>query len=191
MTTANNTRTAILDAAQDLVQRQSISGVRFQELAKRIGIKKGSMYYHFESKDDLSIAILERSDNDLKASFKKGESKSAGQQLNYFFSLYNKFMSPGEKLCVGGAFVGEWGTLSDPVQIQANKLINTQIKNIKRIIKLGIDNGDFNQHGKSADDLALWVVSCIQGSLLTCRVSGNKKPFKAAVDVINQYLTHN
>jgi AcrR family transcriptional regulator len=37
---AKDTRTAILDAAQDMVQRQSIRVVRFQELAKRTGIKK-------------------------------------------------------------------------------------------------------------------------------------------------------
>jgi AcrR family transcriptional regulator len=37
---AKDTRTAILDAAQDMVQRQSIRGVRFQELAKRTGIKR-------------------------------------------------------------------------------------------------------------------------------------------------------
>lgn len=109
MKTTNDTRTNILDVAQDLVQRQSISGVSFQELAKRIGIKKGSMYYHFETKDDLSVAMLDRVTEQLQQSFRLGESKTARQRLDYYLAIYLKHIEVGAQLCTGGSFVGEWG----------------------------------------------------------------------------------
>ena len=105
MKNSQDTRSSILDVAQDMVQRQSISGVSFQELANRIGIKKGSMYYHFATKDELTIAMLDRATADLKASFKRGENKTPTEQIKYFINIYKMYIGPGEKMCPGGTLL--------------------------------------------------------------------------------------
>jgi len=188
MKNTSDTRTAILDVAQDMIQRQSISGVSFQELANRIGIKKGSMYYHFESKDSLSIAILERAILDLKATFNRGKTKKPTLQLDYFFTIFANFLADGEKICPGGAFAGEWEKLSPPVQAEAHKLIQVQIEGVSKILSQGIEVGEFDAQGQSAEELARWVISCIQGSLITCRVIGNTQAFDTVVSIVRKYL---
>jgi len=188
MNRANDTRTNILNAAEDMVQRQSISGVSFQELAKRVGIKKGSLYYHFESKDALAVAMLERATTEMKESFKRGEGKSPSERLNYFLNIYLYHIVPSKKLCPGGSFAGEWDKLSEPVQAQVKRLIDTQVTGIQNIISEGISNGTFNQHGKSVEELAQWVLACVQGALVTSRISGSKLSFESTLDIINQYL---
>ena len=188
MNPMNDTRTQILDAAQDMLQRQSISGVSFQELANRIGIKKGSMYYHFQSKDALSIAILERATSDMKEAFKRGESKPAEQQLAYFLGIFRRFMGNSEKICPGGAFAGEWDKLNEPVQLAASTLINVQTQGVKKIIECGIKSGEFNDHGQSSTELALWTISTIQGALLISRMGGNPASFESSIKVHMQYL---
>ncbi len=188
MSLTKDTRTSILDAAQDLVQRQSISGVSFQELAKRTGIKKGSMYYHFESKDDLTLALLERATIELRESFERGEGKTPKQRLAYYFNIYRLYVIPSEKLCPGGAFAGEWDKLSEPVQEQVKRLLMAQSKGLKSVIAAGVETGDFNDQGQSLDELTQWIVSCIQGSLLVCRIYDSKQAFESAVKVINSYL---
>lgn len=191
MTINKDTRTAILDAAQDLVQRQSISGVSFQELAKRTGIKKGSMYYHFESKDDLTLALLQRATDDLRDSFERGHRKTPKQRLAYYFNIYRLYVIPSEKLCPGGAFAGEWDKLSQPVQEQVKKLLMEQSKGLRDVLEAGIECGDFQDHGQSLDELTQWIVSCIQGCLLVCRIYDTKHAFESAVKVINSYLMPN
>jgi len=188
MSKVNDTRTNILNAAQDMVQRQSISGVSFQELAKRVGIKKGSLYYHFESKDALAIAMLERVTTEMKDSFKRGEGKSPSDRLNYFLNIYLNHIVPSKKLCPGGAFAGEWDKLSEPVQTQVKRLIEAQVIGIQNIIGEGLRNGAFIQHGKSIEELAQWVLACVQGALITSRVSGSKSSFESTLEIINQYL---
>lgn len=183
-----DTKTAILDVAQDLLQRQSISGVSFQELANRIGIKKGSMYYHFESKDDLAAAVLTRAGEDLKVSFARGYHKSPTQQLEYFFDIYRDFIGIGERLCPGGAFAGEWGKVSEPVKKQVNKLIKIQIKGVKDIIEVGLKSGEFESRDLNLDDLTLWLVSCLQGSLLTSRIMSSNKSFDINIKMAQQLL---
>ena len=191
MKTGNDTKTAILDAAQDMVQRQSISGVSFQELANRIGIKKGSMYYHFESKDALAAAMLDRARLDLKASFERGQSKTAIQQLDYYLNIYRRFIGAGRRMCPAGSFAGVWEKQSSPVKEQVNKLITVQLKGIKNIISKGLKSGEFNAHGLSLDDLALWVVSNLQGALLTGRIMENKKSFDSSAKTIRKFLYQN
>lgn len=188
MKISNDTRTAILDTTQDLVQRQSISGVSFQQLADRIGIKKGSMYYHFRSKDELSIAMLERAGQQLKDSFARGVKKTALEQLCYFLDIYSDFIGAGSRMCPGGAYVGEWDKLSRTVKTRVNRLIRIQDKGLKNIVTTGLESGEFKSNGMSADELSLWLVSNLQGALLTSRVVGNKEPFEASIKVITQFL---
>ena len=189
MTTINDTRSTILDVALDLIQRQSISGVSFQALAKQVGIKKGSMYYHFESKDELAMAVLDRAASDLTASFERGAGKTAQQRLQYFFGIYRSNIGAGKKLCPGGAFVGEWDKLSAQVQSSVSKLINTQTQGIEQIISDGMTTGEFTGHGQSPQSLAIWLISSIQGALLTARVAGQPDAFDISVTIINQYLS--
>jgi len=188
MKTTKDTRSTILDVAQDMVQRQSISGVSFQELANRIGIKKGSMYYHFESKDELSIAMLERATEDLKASFKRGKHKSATEQLRYFFAIYFRIIGPGQRMCPGGAFAGEWDKLSEPVHQSVRAVLNAQIEGVEEIIVAGVSKGEFADHGQSPKALASWIISCLQGAILTSRVEENDTHFNFAVNTIERYL---
>lgn len=183
-----DTRSAILDVAQDMVQRQSISGVSFQELANRVGIKKGSVYYHFESKDDLAVALLERATSEMKESFVRGKAKNPLERLNYFLNIYLHHIIPTDKLCPGGAFAGEWGKLSSPVKAQVNRLIDAQVKGVSEILTEGIQNGVFNDHTKSVEVLARWVITCIQGGLITSRISGSKIMFENTLTIIVEYL---
>lgn len=190
MKDGQDTRSNILDVAQDLVQRQSISGVSFQELANRIGIKKGSMYYHFATKDDLTIAMLDRAKDDLQASFKRGEHKTPAEQIKYFIKIYKIYIGPGEKMCPGGTFAAEWDSLSERVQASVNRVMNTQLKGVEKILVAGIENGEFTSHGQSAEELASWLISCLQGAILTGRVKQSDRPFEFAVKTIKNYLNY-
>ncbi len=187
----NDTRSAILDVAQDMVQRQSISGVSFQELANRVGIKKGSLYYHFESKDDLAVALLERATSEMRESFVRGKAKSPLERLNYFLNIYLYHIIPTEKLCPGGAFAGEWGKLSSPVKAQVNRLIDAQVKGVSDILTDGINSGVFNDHAKTIEALAQWVLACVQGALITSRISDSKTMFESTLTIIIEYLCQN
>ncbi len=188
MNSNNDTRSQILDTAQDILQRQSISGVSFQDLADRIGIKKGSMYYHFKSKDDLSIAILERAASDMSQSLKRGESKSASEQLIYFIGIFRSFMGQCEKICPGGAFAGVWDKLNEPVQHQVQKLINIQLQGMQHIMDKGLESGEFFAHGQDAESLAQWVIDNIQGALLTSRITKSPHSFENSMKVLTGYL---
>jgi AcrR family transcriptional regulator len=54
------TREAILTSALELFARHGVVGSSVDQIAQAAGITKGAVYWHFESKDALFDAILER-----------------------------------------------------------------------------------------------------------------------------------
>ncbi len=49
----------LMQAASDLIWEESYGAVTIDDICKRAEVKKGSFYYFFESKSDLSVAALE------------------------------------------------------------------------------------------------------------------------------------
>jgi len=51
------TRERILEVALDLFVEQGFEKTSLREIAERVGVTKAALYYHFESKDDLLLAL--------------------------------------------------------------------------------------------------------------------------------------
>jgi AcrR family transcriptional regulator len=56
-TTKADTRERILDVALDLFTRQGFDGTSLRQIAESLGLTKAALYYHFESKDDILLAL--------------------------------------------------------------------------------------------------------------------------------------
>jgi AcrR family transcriptional regulator len=55
---ADETRQRIIDAATMLFIERGYTGTSVRDIAERLGMTKGSLYYHFESKEDLLHAAV-------------------------------------------------------------------------------------------------------------------------------------
>ena len=53
----SDTRERILDAALDLFTEQGYDGTSLREIAEKLGVTKAALYYHFESKEDILLAL--------------------------------------------------------------------------------------------------------------------------------------
>ncbi len=62
------TRDAILDATDRLLARYGYKKMTIDDLAKEVGIGKGSVYLHFESKQEIALSHIDRIVERLKAS---------------------------------------------------------------------------------------------------------------------------
>jgi TetR/AcrR family transcriptional repressor of nem operon len=53
-------KTAIMDAAQRRIQMGGLGGFSFREIAEDVGVKSSSVHYHFPTKEDLAVAVVQR-----------------------------------------------------------------------------------------------------------------------------------
>ena len=69
-------RDRILDEAAALFLRHGYEGTSLRQLADTVGMKAGSLYYHFASKDDLLTEILRRGIDVMQTAFDEAEAST-------------------------------------------------------------------------------------------------------------------
>jgi AcrR family transcriptional regulator len=63
---ADRSQLAILASARDEFAQRGLAGARMDSIAARAGLNKRLIYYYFGSKDDLFLAVLERTYTDIR-----------------------------------------------------------------------------------------------------------------------------
>lgn len=56
----SSTRDRIMEAAIDLFTEQGFDKTSLREVADRVGVTKAALYYHFRSKEELLLSLIER-----------------------------------------------------------------------------------------------------------------------------------
>ena len=64
---AEERRNEILDVAEELFVTRGYDNTSTNDILERIGIARGTLYYHFKSKEDILNSIIERVNNSLIA----------------------------------------------------------------------------------------------------------------------------
>ena len=82
---AEKTREKILASALSLFAKNGYEHTTFSDIAQRLKMTKGAVYWHFKSKDALLIAIV----NEMLESFRR-EILSLLPEGNYLLHLYKK-----------------------------------------------------------------------------------------------------
>lgn len=60
-------REEILEAALEEFSRQGYSGTKISDIVKRAGISQGLIYHYYKSKDELYLAVIEKSQETAKS----------------------------------------------------------------------------------------------------------------------------
>lgn len=89
---ADETRQRILDIAVDLFIEQGYAGTSVRDISERLGMTKGSLYYHFASKEDVLTALVTPLVQDLDGFLKAAEdsSESARDRVEHLVGLLDK-----------------------------------------------------------------------------------------------------
>jgi AcrR family transcriptional regulator len=74
---AKNTRQEILDATDRLLARYGYRKMTIDDLAREVGIGKGSVYLHFKSKEEIALSHIDRIIERLKANLRAIAEKKA------------------------------------------------------------------------------------------------------------------
>lgn len=173
----NPTKAALMDLAEDILQTKSFANVSFQTLAKGVGIKKGSVYYHFESKEELGEAIIERATAQVKQGMESMRSEPIAKQLHVYCNWFGKHIGAAEKLCPGANFAASWDASPGTIKDKVSHLYSVHKKGLADIIQRGRDSGDFAVTDISPQELATVVFALMQGGLIAARVSQDKEEF--------------
>jgi len=176
-----DTRRAILDAAQRLVQRHGINGISFQHVADAVGIRKASLHHHFATKDDLVRALLERYAREFLARVDglfQGPGDAPGKLRRYVGLFEATLRDEGGPVCLCGMLGAELAALRAPSVRAVGDFYRANAERLAALLEQGRRDGSLDFEG-SAEQAGWLVVSLLEGAMLTVRAEGGASRFRA------------
>ncbi|SMP79090.1 TetR/AcrR family transcriptional regulator [Noviherbaspirillum suwonense] len=110
-------RDAILAAAASLFRRQGFERTSVREIAQVLGMTSGSLFYHFASKEDLLVAIMEEGLRDITRSVREAlaaEDRLAERLLSMIRRHLGALLGP--RLDAMTVLLYEWRSLAPTAQ---------------------------------------------------------------------------
>jgi AcrR family transcriptional regulator len=72
----------VLDAALELFSEHGFEGTSLQDIADRLGVTKAAVYYHFHTKDEILLALVEPAFDELMALAAEAEATRRGRGVD-------------------------------------------------------------------------------------------------------------
>lgn len=97
---AKRTRADLLEAARRVFANQSYAGATIDDITAEAGVSKGAFYFHFDSKEDILVALVTDWANEISEGVqdltRTGNLEGAGLRaaLNRLFSVGNSTWQP-------------------------------------------------------------------------------------------------
>ncbi len=183
-----NTRDRIVESARGLVQRRSFHGFSFQDIADEVGIRKASLYHHFDSKDAVAIAMLDQSSEWVRTQLKKTDGRAPSERLEGYFAMFRLLHGKAERMCPGGSFASVYGAISSSLQTAVHRFGNMHLDWVEGVVRDGVEQGEFDIGDQRPRDVAAQIVSGIQGALLMGRLTSDPHILDAVADGFTRSL---
>ncbi|CUS36279.1 TetR/AcrR family transcriptional regulator [Candidatus Nitrospira nitrificans] len=180
-----DTRTAIMDAAQALIQRGGANAMSYQHISDTIGIRKASIHHHFPTKEHLIEAVIQR----YAAYFLKlvdaiVESKlDPAAKLRKYAGLFEATLCEGQqdKACLCGMLGAELATLGHPAAAGVRRFYRDNEARLAKILEEGLNKGAFRFKGDTKL-VAAMIFSLLEGGALVVRAEGGHKRLHTMVE---------
>lgn len=186
-----DTKTQILDVAQDLIQRVGVNSMSYQDISEVVGIRKASIHTHFPKKDDLLAALLDRY-NDRFLRIVDGilaSSDSPEVKLRRYCGLYEATLSSGnqDKACLCAMLGAELATLNYPAVERVQQFYQANEERLVVLLDEGREDGSFRFTGDTAT-LASLIFGLLEGGMLVARVQGGATRFHQVIEQLTQLV---
>ena len=182
--THTDTKALILKEANALLLTRSYLGLSFQELADRVGIRKASLYHHFDSKETLGIALIDEAQTKFARWSQRLQGQSVAQKMQAYILMFRNAIGAGERVCPIGATGGEWDCLEPALQGRVRHFHQFQLDWLTQAVapwQAPSSAQDSDAQQLLAQQRATQINAMLQGALLSARVHADVAVFDTAV----------
>src|SRR5579859_1309299 len=174
-----DTRTLVLDAAQQLVQTQGYNAFSYADIAARVGIRKASIHYHFPSKSALGRALIVRYRTRFRQSLAliKEKSDNAFDALKHYIGLYSAVIQDEYHMCLCGMLAAEMETLPQAMKEELQGFFAENVVWLTAVLEEGLRTKTVIYAG-SAEAEAQSLLAGLEGAMLVSRASADSLWFE-------------
>lgn len=184
MSPRTDTREKILAAADQLMRSRGFNGFSYHDIAKPLGIRNAAVHYHFPTKADLAVELVEgvrRMLHDRTDDFMRNGGDARGQ-LEAFFSFSIRESSCDHTVCPVGAIASDYFALPEPVQAAGRRLVEDLVAWMTRVCELGREQSQFRFAG-DARSRAEAILAALQGARQIAQLTGQESMHRVVEEI--------
>jgi TetR/AcrR family transcriptional repressor of nem operon len=184
----------LTDAALDLIWHNSYGTTSVDAICERAGAKKGSFYYFFKSKSELTAAALEADWNKRKADMDALFSPTVPplERFDRYFDYVHDRLAELQKAC--GSILGcplltigsEVGTQDEGVRDTVDRIWNRKIKYFESAIRDADAQGLIE--APDPEGKAKMLFACYHGTLTQARIQNDVELIRGLKEVARGIL---
>ncbi|MEO0636305.1 MAG: TetR/AcrR family transcriptional regulator [Pseudomonadota bacterium] len=185
-----DTRDRLLDSAEAICRSQGFDAFSYAHLSADIGIRKASIHYHFPTKDDLAVAMMERYCARFQDRLQtlSTTSENAAARLRGYLDLYREALSQGEQICLCVAMSLSRPSLSEGAQGMMTAFHQNSIEWLIAAFEAGEQDGSVSTKERDPRAKAMATLALVEGAHILTRVSGTIETFDDAVRSFRRQL---
>ena len=149
-------RNEILETTCEVVIERGFAGTRIADVAKRLEVSSSLIHYHFDSKEQLLAEAFEHYANKDVAET-EGEIENAPTALGKLERVIQNYVPEGSDDVEWMLWIDGWGeALRNPMMRKISQQLDEQsIELLARIIRTGVESGEFNCPDPNASAMRL------------------------------------
>ncbi|MDP5217168.1 TetR/AcrR family transcriptional regulator [Ruegeria sp. 2205SS24-7] len=186
---ASETKTKLMDAAEQQVRHKGADGFSYSDLSQLVGIRKASIHYHFPTKADLLTAIMARYSKRIMTALEgyAQDLPGADQQLSDFIALYRDALQDGTALCLCVAYTVSQDSLSEGTHREIAQF-RQQVRGwLEETFARAKAEGSVLGVTVPAHEAAA-AYALVEGAQIAARISGDPATFDAATQALRERL---
>ncbi|MFK7846678.1 MAG: TetR/AcrR family transcriptional regulator [Rhodothermales bacterium] len=191
MSKGAETRKEILARTVGLFNKHGYAGVSMAQVMEVTGLKKGGIYNHFESKEQLALEVFDFAISKVRERFIEGlrGKKTAIERLHAIPEIMARYVSdpPVEGGCpVHNTAVDS--TYTHPALQQRARIGMDELQNYIRItVEKGIARNELPA-SMDADDVAAIMLSTLEGALMMSKLYNDEAYMSRAVNHLRVFI---
>lgn len=183
--TKGDTRQRIIEAAAELIHGQGYGSTTIDDILAAANVKKGNLYYYFESKEALGLAVLDyfhQSHTDaLRHALRESDLGPRERMIQWLHALTGRFASAQ---CHGGCPFGnlalEMSDQNETFRLRIQEHFDAWQQLIAETVHEGQLIGDVNGD-LDPERFAAYVVTMLEGAVLMAKLTRTIRPLEMAL----------
>jgi len=185
------TRQQVLEQAAALFNQHGYHGASISDVMEATGLKKGGIYRHFASKEELSLAAFEYATGKMRERFNAALANKQGalERLRAIIAVYARI--PVDPPVPGGCPVLNAAVEADDgnpeLRVATQQVLNGLKQTLRSIVRQGQASGELRQD-LDLEAFASVFVALLEGGVMLSKLYGTQTPMRHAVRHLESWL---
>jgi TetR/AcrR family transcriptional repressor of nem operon len=189
-----NNKDRVLIAAMELFHDNGFQATGLEDILTTSGVCKSNFYYHFKSKEELGVKVIERKIAQMRENFIEPslDNTSLSPKLR-IIGLFSRMLAfCEEQNCRRGCFFGNLALELSDHREELRRPLSAFFRELEHKIESCLQEcfsaGEIKLEGIDARELTLPIVSLLQGGLLMTKAHKDSAALRNSIKLLSALL---